>query len=267
LCLLSEIISPAQIRTAPRLIYYVDPFVGVDAGGNTVPGAAVPFGFANPSPDTVPNVDPNHWDTSGYESDKSIIGFSQTHVSGTGGESKYGNFRITPQVGPVVNPKELASPKQDERAEPGYYSVTLTKPDVKVELTATRLVAVHRYTFPASLESHLLLDVGSVVATGGGGGRRQRPIATSARIIAPNRIEGSANFIGGWNPAPYTLHFAAEFSRPFKSYGTWRGDEVYKGTNLVSGEQAGAGTFLTFDTTRDREVEIKHFEGNRPSQL
>jgi predicted alpha-1,2-mannosidase len=204
-------------------------------------------------------VDPNHWDTSGYESDKPIIGFSQMHVSGTGGESKYGNFRITPQVGNVVavNQKDLASPKQDERAEPGYYSVTPTKPNVKVELTATRLVAVHRYTFPASLESHLLLDVGSVVFTGGGGGRRQTPIGTEARIIAPNRIEGSANFIGGWNPSPYTLHFAAEFSRPFKSYGTWRGDEVYQDTSAVSGEQAGAGTFITFDTTRDHMVEIK----------
>ncbi len=258
LCLLffHQSIAPAKTSLAPRLVSYVDPFVGVDAGGNTVPGAAVPFGFANPSPDTVPNTDPNHWDTSGYESDKPIIGFSQTHVSGTGGESKYGNFRITPQVG-AVNPKDLGSPKQHEMAEPDYYSVTLTKPNVKVELTTTRLVAVHRYIFPAAAESHLLLDAGSVIFTGGGGGRRQRPIGTHAHVIAPNRIEGSGNFTGGWNPTPYTLHFAAEFSRPFKVYGTWRGDEVYKGTSTLSGEQGEAGTFVTFDTTRDRQVEIK----------
>ncbi|MGH9903636.1 MAG: hypothetical protein ACRD68_17655, partial [Pyrinomonadaceae bacterium] len=98
-------------QDAPRLTAFVDPFVGADAGGNTVPGAAVPFGFANPSPDTIPNPDPGRFDTSGYESDKPIIGFSQTHVSGSGGESKYGNFRVTPQTG-EVNIKEFASPKR-----------------------------------------------------------------------------------------------------------------------------------------------------------
>jgi len=131
-----------------------------------VPGAKVPFGFANPSPDTVPNPDPNSWATNGYESDKPIIGFSQTHVSGTGGESKYGNFRVTPQAG-EVNLKDLASQKRNELAEPGYYAVTLAKPDVWVELTATRLVAVHRYTFRAASSAHLLIDAGSVVFTGG----------------------------------------------------------------------------------------------------
>ncbi|MFL6228740.1 MAG: hypothetical protein ACJ741_08175, partial [Pyrinomonadaceae bacterium] len=136
LCLLFiyQSVAPTQTRATTPLLADVDPFIGVDGGGNTVPGAAVPFGFANPSPDTVPNPDPNHWDTSGYESDKPIIGFSQTHVSGTGGESKYGNFRLTPQVG-AVNPSDLASPKQDETAEPGYYAVTLKKANVKVELT------------------------------------------------------------------------------------------------------------------------------------
>src|SRR4051794_9339423 len=98
---LSQTLIFAQNNSLTSL---VDPFVGVDGDGNTVPGAAVPFGFANPSPDVVPN--PNfRFDTSGYESDKPIIGFSNTHVSGTGGESKYGNFRVTPQVG-TVNTKD-----------------------------------------------------------------------------------------------------------------------------------------------------------------
>src|SRR5688500_17483047 len=81
-----------QTRHQP-LASYCDPFIGADGGGNTVPGAKVPFGFANPSPDTLEH------DTSGYDSRQPIIGFSQTHVSGTGGAGKYGNFRITPAVG------------------------------------------------------------------------------------------------------------------------------------------------------------------------
>ncbi|MBA3691883.1 MAG: glycoside hydrolase family 92 protein [Acidobacteria bacterium] len=238
-----------------KLISYVDPFIGADRDGNTVPGAAVPFGFANPSPDVVPN--PNfRFDTSGYESDKPIIGFSQTHVSGTGGESKYGNFRVTPQVG-EINLKDFASDKKDESAEAGYYKVTLIKPNVKAELTTTRLVAIHRYTFPKTENAEILIDTGSAIFTGGGSGRRQRPISTTTRIVAPNRIEGTGNFIGGWNPSPYTLHFSAEFSQNFKSYGTWRNEDVYPNTKTVTGEQTGAGAFVTFDTITNQSVEIK----------
>ena len=254
--LFHQIPAPARTRAAEPLSSLVDPFVGADAGGNTTPGAAVPFGFANPGPDTLPNPDPNSWATSGYESDRPIIGFSQTHVSGTGGEGKYGNFRVTPLVGDI-DPRDLASPKQDERAAPGYYAVTLAKPNVRAELTTTRLVAVHRYAFPASRRSHLLLDAGSVVTTGGGAGRRQRPIASRARVVAPDRVEGTGSFIGGWNPSPYTLYFSAEFSRPFASHGTWRGDELHPGARSVAGEQSGAGVFVTFDTTAARHVEVK----------
>lgn len=257
LCLLSagQGVS-ARGQAGPPPTSYVDPFVGVDGGGNTVPGAAVPFGFANPSPDTLPNPDPNSWATNGYESDRPVVGFSQTHVSGTGGEGKYGNFRVTPQAG-EVNPLELASPKADERAGPGYYAVTLTRPNVRAELTATRLVAVHRYTYPGVERVHLLFDAGSVVTTGGGAGRRQRPIASHARVVAPDRVEGMGSFIGGWNPSPYTLYFAAVFSRPAAAWGTWRGGEVFPGTDSVAGEQGSAGAYLTFDSAQGRGVEVK----------
>ena len=248
--------AEAARQSEQTLTAHVDPFVGVDGGGNTVPGAAVPFGFANPSPDTVPNPDPNSWATNGYESDRDILGFSQTHVSGTGGEGKYGNFRVTPRTG-EVNLQDFSSPKRDETAEPGYYAVTLTKPEVRVELTTTRLVAVHRYTFDGPGPAHLVIDAGSVVVTGGGAGRRQRPIASHARVVSPTRIEGTGNFIGGWNPSPYTLHFSAELSRPFTSTSTWRGSELHTGARSVAGEQTGAGLVLTFDTTTARQIELK----------
>ena len=237
------------------LVDQVDPFVGADRDGNTVPGAKVPFGFANPSPDTVPATQ-FRFDTSGYQSDQPIVGFSQTHVSGTGGEGKYGNFRITPSVGPVkAGPG--ASAKAHEVASPGYYSVHLTQPDVRVELTATRLVAVHRYTFPAVRQANLLIDTGSVIVTGGGEGRRQRPIHTRTKIVAPDRIEGSADILGGWNPSPYTLHFVAQFSRPATAFGTWRDSSTRPGTTAITGEQGGAGAYLTFDGTADPTVEVK----------
>ncbi|HEX9422734.1 MAG TPA: GH92 family glycosyl hydrolase [Pyrinomonadaceae bacterium] len=232
-----------------------DPFIGADGGGNTVPGAAVPFGFANPSPDTLRH------DTSGYDSRQPIIGFSQTHVSGTGGASKYGNFRITPEVG-ELRIRNLASAKKDELAMPGYYAVTLTGPDARadaranvgVELTATRLVAVHRYTFPKSTESHLLLDVSSMVSSGGD--QRQRAVDCTARIVGPNQVEGTGKFRGGWNPTPYTLHFFAEFSRPFAAHGAWSGEASQLGATSAQGGER-TGLYLTFDTTLEATVEVK----------
>jgi putative alpha-1,2-mannosidase len=80
-------------QTGRRLIDYADPFVGTEHGGNIVPGAQVPFGFVHASPDTERPT------TAGYNPFENIHGFSQTHVSGTGGASKYGNFLTTPLVG------------------------------------------------------------------------------------------------------------------------------------------------------------------------
>src|ERR1044072_3153582 len=122
--------APTSSQTR-RLIEYADPFVGTENGGNIVPGAQVPFGFVHASPDT------DRPTTAGYRPGENIHGFSQTHVSGTGGASKYGNFLTTPLVGELRG-GHLGPQKSEEPASPGYYSVRLTGRDVKAELTATR---------------------------------------------------------------------------------------------------------------------------------
>jgi predicted alpha-1,2-mannosidase len=195
--------------------------------------------------------------TAGYNSRENVIGFSQTHVSGTGGASKYGNFLTTPLVGKLrVN--DLGSPKAEESASPGYYTVRLTSADVKAELTATRLVAMHRYTFPSSKLSHLLINVSSVVQpeVGKDAIKNPRPVDCSVRIIAPNRIEGTGNFVGGWNPSPYTIHFSAEFDRPFDAFGTWRDERIEPGKAAASFERQ-LGAYATFDTTGNQTVQMK----------
>jgi predicted alpha-1,2-mannosidase len=237
---------PVLLAASP--LAEVDPFLGVDNDGNTVPGAKVPFGFANPSPDTLRDV------TSGYISSEPIIGFSQTHVSGTGGGGKYGNFRITPQVG-ALELHDLASPKADEVASPGYYAVRLTRPDVKVDLTATRLTAVHRYTFPADKQARLLLDGASFTNNASRG--RQIPFDCTILIGPPDRAEGTVNFMSGWNPSNYTLHFAASFSRPFTAHGTWSGKRVQPGQTLANAGREPVGTWFEFDTSADPVVEVR----------
>lgn len=242
---------PLTAQTAPvphTLAAQVDPFIGVDAGGNTVPGAGLPFGFVRLSPDTT---DP---DTSGYKSDGEILGFSHTHVSGTGGGSKYGNFRVTPFSG-ELRITDLASSKRDETASPGYYAVTLTRHGVRAELTATRLAGMHRYTFQTSTQAHLLLDAGSVIRPGPERPWTQQPVDCSVRVVAPNRIEGSGRFRGGWNPAPYALHFSAEFDRPFDAFAVWTGDDIQPGVDAAQGVRAGFAA--TFDVTDNKVVRLK----------
>ena len=187
----------------------VDVFIGAEGGGNTVPGAGVPFGFVSVSPDTA------HSDSNGYDGWSPVVGFSATHVSGTGGASKYGNFRVTPTTRPV-DPKNLVFHRTHETASPGFYSVDV--PQAHVELTATRMVAVERYEFTGADPANLLIDVTSAIQLGGGG-----PKATAAHVetLADDSIEGWAKFTGGWNGAPYTLYFDAVFDRTPTETGTW----------------------------------------------
>ena len=136
------------IAGAQSLTKYVNPFVGTGAHGHTFPGAMVPFGAVQLSPDTRLTG----WDGCGiYHYDDHIVyGFSHTHISGTG-VPDYGDILIMPFTGQgSTNKKNYCSPftHQSEVAQPGYYAVTLDKSGIRAELTATSHVGCHRYTFP-----------------------------------------------------------------------------------------------------------------------
>ncbi|HEY1604171.1 MAG TPA: GH92 family glycosyl hydrolase [Allosphingosinicella sp.] len=251
--------ATATVAAPPSPTDLADPFFGSDGGGNTVPGAGVPFGFASVSPDTT------HGATSGYDGHSLIVGFSQTHVSGTGGGGKYGNFRITPALGGdgFVN---QGYPRADEKASPGFYSVVIGRPgkQIKAELTAGRLTGFERFTFPASGDAELVLDATAAVPLGGGG-----PRATAARVEVEDarHFSGSASFVGGWNPAPYTLYFAAILSRPAAHIGRWSAGQGWLRREAGPGVSAGGdqrpslanrlGLYAAFDTSADRAVSVK----------
>ena len=233
----------------------VDPFAGADAGGNTVPGAAVPWGFVELSPDTT------NADTSGYASDGLVIGFSQTHVSGTGGDSAYGNFRVTPLSGPL-RVGNLRFRKLDESATPGYYTTTLAGDGgrIRCELTAARLTGVERFTFPGGADGNVIIDVLARAKL------HQRATHAEANVVDDRHIAGTATFVGGWNPGAYTLYFWAEFSQPMKSSGTWTADLgsalTIPGRSHFVGDQTHnyanqGGVFAVFDTSKDRVVVMK----------
>jgi predicted alpha-1,2-mannosidase len=138
---------------------YVDPFIGTADNGHTFPGAAVPFGFIQTSPETGNNT----WRyCSGYNhADTVLIGFAQNHISGTGcGE--LGDILMLPFSGDITNGNYRSRfDKKSETASPGYYSVRLSDFDVDVALTATQHTAFHRYTFRRNAPARVLIDLQS----------------------------------------------------------------------------------------------------------
>ncbi|MEU4221106.1 GH92 family glycosyl hydrolase [Actinoplanes sp. NPDC026623] len=235
------------------------PFLGVDGGGEQIPGPYLPFGFAKPSPDTVGGDA-----TSGYRSHRRCLGFSQTHVLGTGGGAKYGNFRITPITGSMNSIRPTTAIKAgagltDESAEPGYYGATLTRGGdaVKAALTATRLCAVHRYTFRAGRTANLLVDITSGIDVEWG----QHPLSCQASFNDSGALEISGTFEGGWNYGRYKLYAVVVFSRAPDAYGMWDGDTVATGQRARAAggvrETQRVGAYATFDTDTDQVVEVR----------
>jgi predicted alpha-1,2-mannosidase len=193
------------------------PLVGTGGHGHTYPGATVPFGFVQVSPDTRTEG----WDAcSGYHySDSSILGFSHTHLSGTGCPD-LGDLLIMPVTGKIegsLEAKRFRSPfsHDNELAQPGYYSVDLDKPGVHVELTATAHAAMHRYTWAPSREgrltpeNHLVLDLVHGLAS--------KPIEGSLKIESKTTVTGYRR-TGGW-AKDKTVFFVIESSQPFKGCG------------------------------------------------
>jgi predicted alpha-1,2-mannosidase len=194
---------------APDLTRYVDPFIGTGGHGHTYPGATMPFGMVQLSPDTRLTG----WDgCSGYHySDKAIFGFSHTHLSGTG-ISDYGDILFMParSFAPILvtaQPQYSASfSHQNETASPGYYAVKLND-GIRVELTATARVGFHRYTFPSDAkEAVVLLDLK----------HRDKLLESQLRIIDTTHIEGFRRSTG-W-AKNQIVYFAAEFSKPFEPF-------------------------------------------------
>ena len=143
-----------------NLTQYVNPFIGTGGHGHTFPGAVLPFGMVQLSPDT--RVD-GSWDgCSGYHySDSIIYGFSHTHLSGTGC-SDWGDIMLMPMVGKPTADNKIYSSKffhSKEKAGPGYYEVFLEDKKIEVNLTVTPRVGIHRYYFPTSNESNIILDL------------------------------------------------------------------------------------------------------------
>lgn len=238
---------------------YVNPFLGTDFFGHTFPGASLPYAMVHLSPD----VDTKGWTyCAGYVySGTSIMGFSHTHWSGVG-MTNGGDVLLMPVTGrklqivpgPQNNPDEGYRSRfshEDEIASPGYYSVLLKDYNIKAELTATQRAGFHRYTFPKTNNAKIILDLGHQI------GDMSSEEDSHLKIVDNNRIEGEKSAGLG------KVYFVAEFSKPFRYYGTFdasyvtpeSGGSIFPYKNEEKGNKIGA--FVTFETEESEQVLVK----------
>lgn len=178
----------------------VDPFIGTDGTGHVFPGASIPFGMVQPSPD---NADRGWSYSSGYQyRAPKILGFSNTHISGAG-IGELGDVLLQPSQGDAWNARTVdfasAYDKRSETARPGYYAVTLRDRGVRVELTASERVAFHRYTFDRPGRVQLLVDLQHGILFGEGPRVIRSNVAIDAQglrgtVFSKNWVERQASF-------------------------------------------------------------------------
>ncbi|MGH7730782.1 MAG: GH92 family glycosyl hydrolase [Candidatus Eiseniibacteriota bacterium] len=241
--------SRAAVALPPDPLRHVDPFIGTGGHGHTFPGATVPFGMVQLSPDTRLEG----WDgCSGYhDSDTRVFGFSHTHLSGTG-VSDYGDILLLPATGPIVWTSGWGKPddqgygsrfrKGAERASPGLYAVTLDDYRVGVELTTTERTGMHRYTFPATDSAFVLLDLQ----------HRDQVIESHLRVVSDREVEGLRRS-RGW-ARDQRVYFVARVSKPFSAL-IAVGDSAAPGLGEAEGTNLKAA--LRFRTTAGERVLVK----------
>ncbi len=236
------------------LLDYVNPFIGTGGHGHTYPGAAIPFGMVQLSPDT--RID--SWDgCSGYHySDGTILGFSHTHLSGTG-VGDYGDVRLMPTTGEVLwNPGDENDTRngyrskfshENEIAEAGYYAVHLNDYNINVELTVGERYGLHKYVFPKSEQANVIIDLTEAVTS-------DKINDLGIKIINSKSIEGYRK-TQGW-AQDQRLFFYMEFSKEFKDFGILKKGKLLHDLNQEFNSN-DLKAFVQFETSSNEAVLVK----------
>ncbi|MBT6746025.1 MAG: glycoside hydrolase family 92 protein [Flavobacteriales bacterium] len=257
---------------------YVNPFIGTSKMGHVFPGATAPFGMVQLSPQTNFEVmfnEDGKYNSETYEycagyqhKDSTIIGFSHTNFSGTG-HSDLGDLLVMPTVGSLVlEPLKTKEGKKGfystfshdkEEASPGYYKVDLESYNVTAEHTASERVGFHQYTFPESEDAHIILDMVYNVYH-----HNNKNVWTFIRIENDSLVTGYRQ-TKGW-ARDKKVFFVMQFSKPFKSYGHKKYDDVkydgfYRRFNQDKNFPEMAGkeirAYFNFDTKENEKINVK----------
>ena len=274
LCL--SILTVQSLLGQDQLTDYVNPIIGTNGMGHTFPGACAPFGIVQLSPetDTIPhNLDGKYQPKvyeycAGYQyGDKTIVGFSHTHLSGTG-HSDLGDILVMPFTGVLhTNPGTSDNPDggyrsryshETEKCRPGYYEVKLDDYNILARLTATQRVGIHEYTYPTA-EGQFILDLGSGIYNYEG-----KTLWTYLRVVNDSLLTGY-RITNGWARQNYT-YFAISLSTPIKKYGYenrqrmkyngfWRKMDIHHNFPDMAGREMVA--YFGFDLPKSHKLTIK----------
>lgn len=273
---------------------YVKPFTGTQDMGHTFPGATVPFGMVQLSPDTdtIMFYDNDQYNgevyryCAGYQhADSTIVGFSHTHFNGTG-HSDLGDFLIMPFTGSIkLNPGTAKNPEKgyrsrykhkNEKAQPGYYSVLLDDHNILAELTATERVGIHQYTFNPNDTPKIILDLFHGIYNYDG-----KVIWSSIRVENDTLVTGYRQ-TQGW-ARNRKLFFAISFSEKIKDFdlinekpekynGFWRKFDNAERTNEISGKKLKAWfkfapLLKSTPNNNNQESKNRKFEQTHPLKI
>ena len=248
--------SPVAVEKA---VDFVNPFIGTGGHGHTFPGATTPFGMVQLSPDT----DNKNWDwCSGYHyGDLSVMGFSHTHLSGTGA-SDLGDVLVMPTVGEIrYQAGDKTKPGSGwrsrfshdaEGAEAGYYWVDLQDYGIKAELTATPNAGFHRYTFPEADRAHITIDLYHKI-------HGEDVKDSEIKIVNDSTVAGYRS-TSGWAPLRF-VYFFARFSKPFSESSIYTRDSEGKADSRIALRAmkagGGMGCVVSFRTGKGEAVLVK----------
>lgn len=260
----ASIANPARAARRRAAVDFMNPLTGAlttspdTACGKTFPGAVLPFGLVQLSPDTVSGGD----NGSGYSADMTTIeGFSFLHLGGIGCYGDLGNLQVMPQTGDLITDRELAkSPfdKETEIAEAGFYGVELERYKVKAELTAGSRAGMLRFTFREAGTGRLKVDLARRIGFDG-----SHTVTQKLKLVDSHTVEGSMSSDrsgGGWicgNGPTYTVYFSMRFELPVTTLGTWNGDTVSTDLREQDSASDSAGFFVEFPVRAGQQVQTK----------
>ncbi len=243
--LLLMVFLSATRAMAQDLTQYVDPRIGSEGLGRVFIGPAMPFGMVRPGPDCT--CKPN----SGWLPIPEVVtGFSQTHVSGTGGGPKYGNILIQPFTGELEG-RVHEQRRISEEMKLGYYSTTFEN-GIHTEITTAARCAFYRITYPKAEDSsagspNLLIDAGFFLGENEIPDAReaQQFVGSETEIISDHEVRGFSRIRGGWNNGrAYTVYFCAVSDKAFKERKTWK-------------EKGKTGCLLSFESSKEDNTVVK----------
>ncbi len=233
---------------------YVDPMIGSEGLGRVFIGPSCPFGMVKPSPDctTSPN---SGW----LPMPKEVTGFSQVHVSGTGGGPKYGNIQVMPFIGPL-NKLDQSAFREEEKASLGYYQAKFKDSHIQTEITTANRAAFYRFTYPQGTDKAVKIDPSFFLGESPIPNTReaQQFVGSEIEVLSNHEIRGYSRIRGGWNNGKaYTVYFYAIFEQPFDKFTSWKDSLLIPQQKAQYDSGQKTGVLLSFKDCPLQQLQMK----------